>query len=618
MGAAGGEGVGASVLQAQFHAQLAALSALQAGTLPDESTVLAACRGRAPAAAVEELAQAAAQQQRRWQQQQQQQQRSQQPGDGAGPAAPAAGASRAGADDGVLQRLDGRKAEPAAAQDGSTEPSDAERLRDAIRAKLRRLAPQQRKLHQQVVVDQAAAAQCTAHTLMDWRRLRRPLPGANLRAFEPPLQPVALLMQQQAVRAQRTALTARVERLQLMRLHHAWHHAAQAAAEAAEAQPAAQRAADGLPAVLTVANQPPPLHVNPFDLSGTAQPTEGAAAAVQQSQQKQAVEDEPGEKRQRPASSQDGEQQQQQEADAGGSGAASAAAGAAAGAGAAPNRHGKRGLSEMGDRSGSSQNLFAMVFGSPSTSNNTSWMRQKMHAALGLSAKKRSRGAGGVSRRRFGAVSAGHRRSAHSGVSPSSSPSSASGDGLPNHACPDAPATSLSGGPSCDKSSTATAFVVPTPPSRAAHVHSATDGAAALLAAAADLERAGAAVPRSAPPLAPASPLMHLGTPHSPASAVAAPAGVLVPTAVRPGAAASSAAAQLQQQLAQLLAMVGPAATAAAPPAPLPPPAGPPAGWEAAVAQVSTAVNGVLLLRLMAALGQAAPGQAQRPAPAQP
>ena len=50
MGAAGGEGVGASVLQAQFHAQLAALSALQAGTLPDESTVLAACRGRAPAA----------------------------------------------------------------------------------------------------------------------------------------------------------------------------------------------------------------------------------------------------------------------------------------------------------------------------------------------------------------------------------------------------------------------------------------------------------------------------------------------------------------------------------------------------------------------------------------
>ena len=199
--------------------------------------------------------------------------------------------------------------------------------------------------------------QCTAHTLMDWRRLRRPLPGANLRAFEPPLQPVALLMQQQAVRAQRTALTARVERLQLMRLHHAWHHAAQAAAEAAEAQPAAQRAADGLPAVLTVANQPPPLHVNPFDLSGTAQPTEGAAAAVQQSQQKQAVEDEPGEKRQRPASSQDGEQQQQQEADAGGSGAASAAAGAAAGAGAAPNRHGKRGLSEMGDRSGSSQVL---------------------------------------------------------------------------------------------------------------------------------------------------------------------------------------------------------------------------------------------------------------------
>ena len=39
-------------LSAQFRAQLAALQDLQAGRLPPDSTVLAACRGTVPAAAV--------------------------------------------------------------------------------------------------------------------------------------------------------------------------------------------------------------------------------------------------------------------------------------------------------------------------------------------------------------------------------------------------------------------------------------------------------------------------------------------------------------------------------------------------------------------------------------
>lgn len=47
----GTEGLGQQ-LQAQFAAQLEALAALQAGKLPVDSTVLAACRGRVPAAAV--------------------------------------------------------------------------------------------------------------------------------------------------------------------------------------------------------------------------------------------------------------------------------------------------------------------------------------------------------------------------------------------------------------------------------------------------------------------------------------------------------------------------------------------------------------------------------------
>lgn len=64
-----------------------------------------------------------------------------------------------------------------------------------------------------------AAAQCSEFELLDWRRFRRPLPGANARAFELPQQPVALLMAQQAARAQRAAIASRIDRLQLMRLH---------------------------------------------------------------------------------------------------------------------------------------------------------------------------------------------------------------------------------------------------------------------------------------------------------------------------------------------------------------------------------------------------------------
>lgn len=65
----------------------------------------------------------------------------------------------------------------------------------------------------------ASAAQCSEYELLDWRRFRRPLPGANPRAFEPPQQPLALLVAQQAARAQRAAIASRIDRLQLMRLH---------------------------------------------------------------------------------------------------------------------------------------------------------------------------------------------------------------------------------------------------------------------------------------------------------------------------------------------------------------------------------------------------------------
>ncbi len=46
-----------AAIAAQFRAQLAAVSALQAGSLPSEATVLAACGGRVPQAAVSKLLQ---------------------------------------------------------------------------------------------------------------------------------------------------------------------------------------------------------------------------------------------------------------------------------------------------------------------------------------------------------------------------------------------------------------------------------------------------------------------------------------------------------------------------------------------------------------------------------
>lgn len=49
--------------------------------------------------------------------------------------------------------------------------------------------------------------------------MRRPLPGSNYKAFEPPLQPVALLTQQAAVRAQRAAMAAKADRLRLQRTY---------------------------------------------------------------------------------------------------------------------------------------------------------------------------------------------------------------------------------------------------------------------------------------------------------------------------------------------------------------------------------------------------------------
>ena len=61
--------------------------------------------------------------------------------------------------------------------------------------------------------------QASEYELLDWRLLRRPLPGANPRAFEPPLQPIALLLQQQAVRAARSATAARAQRAVLQRQH---------------------------------------------------------------------------------------------------------------------------------------------------------------------------------------------------------------------------------------------------------------------------------------------------------------------------------------------------------------------------------------------------------------
>ena len=61
--------------------------------------------------------------------------------------------------------------------------------------------------------------QCSEFQLMDWRRMRRPLPGSNPKAFEPPMQPTALLMQQAAVRAQRAAMAARADKLRQQRAY---------------------------------------------------------------------------------------------------------------------------------------------------------------------------------------------------------------------------------------------------------------------------------------------------------------------------------------------------------------------------------------------------------------
>lgn len=198
----GTEGLGQQ-LQAQFAAQLEALAALQAGKLPVDSTVLAACRGRVPAAAVKELADAAAAAEA------DRKQRS------AAVQATAA-AKQEPQDLAAGAAADGDQ--PAGGQDGDTDVSAAEQLQAAIRAKLQRLAPQQRKL-QREVLQERSQAQCSEFELLDWRRFRRPLPGANPRAFEPPQQPVALLMALHAARAQRAVINSRIDRLQLMRLH---------------------------------------------------------------------------------------------------------------------------------------------------------------------------------------------------------------------------------------------------------------------------------------------------------------------------------------------------------------------------------------------------------------
>ncbi|PRW39105.1 hypothetical protein C2E21_6962 [Chlorella sorokiniana] len=159
----------ADALAAQFKAQLEALTAISLGDVAPDSTVLAACGGRVPAAAVAGLAEAARTHQQR------------------------AANGAAG------------EQQEAGAADSSTDPPEGEELQHAIRAKLRRLAPQQQRLREEVLQERELLAQASEFELLDWRLLRRPLPGANPRAFEPPLQPVALLLQQQAVRAARGA-----------------------------------------------------------------------------------------------------------------------------------------------------------------------------------------------------------------------------------------------------------------------------------------------------------------------------------------------------------------------------------------------------------------------------
>lgn len=153
-----------------------------------------------------------------------------------------------------------------------TKRLQAERLQAAIRAKLRRLAPQQRRVRQEVLRERQLATEVDEYQLLDWRRLRRPLPAANVRAFEPPLQPAALLHQQQAARAARAAAVARVEKAALQRQH--------------ELRRGQGESGEQLPA-------PVPKTVNPFLRIGGPSPApeqqQGPANGVGEERQQQAL-----------------------------------------------------------------------------------------------------------------------------------------------------------------------------------------------------------------------------------------------------------------------------------------------------------------------------------------
>ena len=118
--------------------------------------------------------------------------------------------------------------------------------------------------------------------------MRRPLPGANPRAFEPPLQPTALLLRQQAVRAQRAAAQARAERAVLQRQHEQ-RQAEGAAQQQQQQQPpgggppaAAAGAGGGANGTLGASHVPQLLHpVNPFLLKREQRMSAAAEAAPQ-------------------------------------------------------------------------------------------------------------------------------------------------------------------------------------------------------------------------------------------------------------------------------------------------------------------------------------------------
>ena len=163
-----------------------------------------------------------------------------------------------------------------------------ERLRAAIRAKMRRLAPQQERVRQAVLEERRLATEVTDSTLLDWRRLRRPLPDGigpprsrtGVPPFEPPLQPAALLQHQQAARAATAAKAARAEREALQRRHlqrQQQPQQAQAAADGSAALPG--QAAD------SSGQLPAPMHFNPFMRGGGGPPLE---EQQQQQQQQQA------------------------------------------------------------------------------------------------------------------------------------------------------------------------------------------------------------------------------------------------------------------------------------------------------------------------------------------